>query len=261
MQCHHSHLACYCYQNNQPRPQMVKDYCRDVPWSFDHHHHKLQNKMTNFSMSSTHHLLQIHIRHFPAILQRHHASSDTQQNCHLFSSGQALVLQLCWWIEFPSQSASPPEGGGLSQDRSLIRIPPPHVAEQLDQLPNAPHWSSTINMHVNYKHTRQELEITIMNCLQRKMSHCTNLGPKIFHCLTQIAQYAMFTVDWATAKIQSVKIQKFAVEKPIFSEVFASIYNFSLSWKDAHHHCGYHKKMEVLMHLLSKIWKYYDFDN
>ena len=63
---------------------------------------------------------------------------------HFFSPGQALVLQLRSRVALPGQSAPPLEGGGLLHVRCLVRVPPPQVCEQADQLPKGPHCPSTV---------------------------------------------------------------------------------------------------------------------
>lgn len=57
------------------------------------------------------------------------------------------MLQLRRRVAPPTQSAPPLEGGGLSHDRCLVRMPPPHVCEQVDQLVKPPHCPSTENKY------------------------------------------------------------------------------------------------------------------
>ena len=55
------------------------------------------------------------------------------------------MLQSLRRLALPGQSAPPLEGGGLLHDRCLVRLPPPQVCEQVDQLPKGPHCPSTEN--------------------------------------------------------------------------------------------------------------------
>ena len=86
---------------------------------------------------------RVHWPHLPFTKQIEYNFSTLSIYFIGFLPGQAFFLQPRLRVVRPTQSAPPLEGGGLLHSRCLVRMPPPQVFEQEDQLPKGPHRPST----------------------------------------------------------------------------------------------------------------------
>ena len=85
--------------------------------------------------------------------------------------GHGLLLQDWVSLLFPTQSAPPPDGGGLLQVRLRICCPPPHVTLQASQTPQSDQPPSTVKYQLVKRRLKNHWPIGMICCVASDLNN------------------------------------------------------------------------------------------